>query len=48
MKDDDQNKFIPQLATDLKLFHRAFINPFYNVKPNAQSEGCAPYCAIGS
>jgi hypothetical protein len=27
MMDDNQNKFIPQLAIDTEFFHRAFANP---------------------
>jgi hypothetical protein len=45
--DDSQKKFIPQLAIDTEFFHSSFVQcSLYNVKPKAQSERCAPYCAF--
>jgi hypothetical protein len=37
--DDNQKKFIPQLAIDTEFFHSAFVNP-------CMSERCALYCAF--
>jgi hypothetical protein len=45
--DDDQKKFFPQLAIDTEYFS-AYCQSLYDVKPNAQLERCAPYCAIGN
>jgi hypothetical protein len=42
----NQKRFIPHLAFETELFHSVFVNFLYDVKPTAQSEGCAPYCAF--
>jgi hypothetical protein len=39
-------KCFPQLASDTEFFHSTFVNPC-DVKPKAQSERCAPFCAFG-
>jgi hypothetical protein len=45
--DDNKKKFIPQLAIDTEFFHFSRVcQSLYDVKPKAQSERCAPYCAI--
>jgi hypothetical protein len=42
-----KKRSIPQLAIDTEFFHSAFFQSLYDVKPKAQSERCAPYCAFG-
>jgi hypothetical protein len=42
--DDDQKKFILQLAFDTECFHCAFVDSCM-MKNQAQSERCVPYCA---
>jgi hypothetical protein len=44
--DVNQKKFIPPLAIDNEFFV-AYFQSLYDVKPKAQSERCAPYCAFG-
>jgi hypothetical protein len=44
MIDDNPKMFIPPLAIENDFFRSTFVNP--DVKPKAQSERCAPYCAF--
>jgi hypothetical protein len=46
MIDDNQKMFIPPLAIENDFFHGRFCKSLYDVKPKAQSERCAPYCAF--
>jgi hypothetical protein len=45
--DDNKKKLIAQMVIDTKFFHRAFVNPLYDVKPKAHSERRASCCAFG-
>ncbi len=46
-KDDNQKMFILQWQLRLN-FSSRICQSLYDVKPKAQSELCAPYCAIGN
>jgi hypothetical protein len=46
MIDDNKNMFIPHLAIDNDFFSKRICKSLYDVKPKAQSEQCAPYCAL--
>jgi hypothetical protein len=45
--DEDQKKINPQLAINTKFFI-AHLPILVQCEPKAQSERCAPYCAIGN
>jgi hypothetical protein len=47
-KDENQKSFFRSFGSLYQTFSSSICLSFYDVKPKAQSEQCAPYCTIGN